>query len=68
MRVVTFKVNEELLTKLDLHCLNSRRARSEVIREAIEFYLSQQKTGRVYRKSAKAVEGNPENIAVMREP
>ncbi|QGA54543.1 ribbon-helix-helix protein, CopG family [Sulfolobus sp. E5-1-F] len=44
MRVVTFKVDEELLTKLDLYCVNNRKERSEVIREAIKFYLFQQKT------------------------
>lgn len=40
MRVVTFKVDEELLEKLDLFCINNRLFRSEVIREAIKLYLS----------------------------
>ena len=39
LRVITFKIDEELLTKLDLYCVNNRLYRSEVIREAIEFYL-----------------------------
>lgn len=40
MRVVTFKVDEELLEKLDLFCINNRLFRSEVIRKAIKLYLS----------------------------
>jgi metal-responsive CopG/Arc/MetJ family transcriptional regulator len=40
MRVVIFKLDEELLRKLDLYYTNNRRKRSSVIREAIEFYLS----------------------------
>jgi len=43
MRVVTFKLDEELLRKLDLYCANNRLVRSEVIRDAIEFYLSNYK-------------------------
>ena len=39
MRVVTFKIDEELLQKLDVYALNMRLSRSDVIREAIEFYL-----------------------------
>jgi metal-responsive CopG/Arc/MetJ family transcriptional regulator len=44
MRVVTFKLDEELLRKLDLYCANNRLFRSEVIRVAIEFYLSNYKS------------------------
>jgi CopG family transcriptional regulator/antitoxin EndoAI len=44
MRVVTFKLDEELLRKLDLYCANNRLFRSEVIRAAIEFYLSNYKS------------------------
>nr|WP_083477066.1 ribbon-helix-helix protein, CopG family [Sulfuracidifex metallicus] len=40
MRVVTFKLEEELLQQLDLYCINSRNTRSEIIREAI-IYISQ---------------------------
>jgi len=43
VRVVTFKLDEELLEKLDLFCVNNRLFRSEVIREAIKFYLSNYK-------------------------
>ena len=39
MRVVTFKIDEDLLQKLDVYALNNRLSRSDVIREAIEFYL-----------------------------
>ena len=48
MRVVTFKVDEELLQLLDLYCINNKLGRSEVIRDAIKFYLLCRK-GRVYR-------------------
>ena len=51
MRVVTFKVDEELLELLDLYCINSKLHRSEVIRDAIKLYLSYK--GRVYRKENK---------------
>jgi len=42
MRVVTFKLEEELLQKLDLYAINSKVTRSEVIREALKQYLSKQ--------------------------
>lgn len=48
MRVVTFKLEEELLEQLDLYCINNKLDRSSVIRQAIRFYLSSRK-GRVYR-------------------
>jgi metal-responsive CopG/Arc/MetJ family transcriptional regulator len=44
MRVVTFKLDEELLRKLDLYRANNRRGRSSVIREAVEFYSSNYKS------------------------
>ena len=44
MRVVTFKLDEELLRKLNLYYANNRRKRSSVIRETIEFYLSNYKS------------------------
>jgi metal-responsive CopG/Arc/MetJ family transcriptional regulator len=50
MRVVTFKVDEELLELLDLYCINSKLHRSEVIRDTIKLYLSHK--GRVYRKNS----------------
>lgn len=40
MRVVTFKLEEDLLQQLDLYCVNNKQVRSEVIREAIKLYLS----------------------------
>ncbi|MEM0173197.1 MAG: ribbon-helix-helix protein, CopG family [Sulfolobaceae archaeon] len=42
MRVITFKLDEELLTKLDLYCINKRLSRSEVIRSAIISYLERE--------------------------
>ena len=44
MRVITFKVNEELLRELDLFAANNKLYRSEVIRAAIEFNLSNYKS------------------------
>jgi len=44
MRVVTFKLDEELLRKLDLYRANNRRGRSSVIREGVEFYSSNYKS------------------------
>ncbi|ACP36033.1 CopG domain protein DNA-binding domain protein [Sulfolobus islandicus L.S.2.15] len=52
MRVITFKVNEELLRELDLYCINNKLVRSEVIREAIKLYLNMYPKGRVYRKNS----------------
>ncbi len=39
MRVITFKAEEDLATKLDLYAVNKRISRSEIIREAIKRYL-----------------------------
>lgn len=39
MRVVTFKVDEELLERLDSYARLKGVPRSEVIRKAIELYL-----------------------------
>lgn len=36
LRVITFKLEEEILEKLDLLCKVLNRSRSELIREAIE--------------------------------
>ncbi|QXJ27821.1 Transcriptional regulator, RHH [Saccharolobus shibatae B12] len=41
MKVVTFKINDEFLQRLDLYCINNRKSRSEIIKEAITFYLHQ---------------------------
>lgn len=43
MRVVTFKIEEELLQELDLYAVNSRNTRSEIIREALIKYLREKK-------------------------
>ena len=40
MRVVTFKIDERLLERLDMYAVNNKLSRSDVIREAIEFYLN----------------------------
>ena len=39
MRVVTFKIDNRLLDELDAFCYRNNKPRSEVIREAIRFYL-----------------------------
>jgi metal-responsive CopG/Arc/MetJ family transcriptional regulator len=67
-RVVTFKIDEELLTELDLYCINNKLDRSQVIRDAIKFYLKfylLYKKGRVYRLNS--VEENLRNKTVVRE-
>jgi metal-responsive CopG/Arc/MetJ family transcriptional regulator len=40
VRVITVKLPEELLIELDTYAMNHRRYRSEVIREALKFYLN----------------------------
>lgn len=39
LRVITFKIDEELLEKLDTFARLENKTRSEVIRKAIELYL-----------------------------
>jgi len=65
VRVVTFKLEEELLQQLDLYCINNAKERSEVIRTAIKFYLLCKK-GRVYRING-SIEENLRNKTVVRE-
>jgi len=43
VRVITFKIEEDLLEKLDLFAVNNKLYRSEVVRDAIKFYLSNYK-------------------------
>ena len=52
MRVVSFKLDDELLQQLDLYCVNNKTVRSEAIREAIKLYLKYKSKGRVYRKNS----------------
>jgi metal-responsive CopG/Arc/MetJ family transcriptional regulator len=40
MMVITVKLPEELLIELDEYAVNHRLYRSEVIREALKFYLN----------------------------
>ncbi len=40
LRVVTFKLDGDLLQKLDLYAVNAGVTRSEVIREALKRYLA----------------------------
>jgi metal-responsive CopG/Arc/MetJ family transcriptional regulator len=62
MRIVTFKIEEELLQQLDLYCINNKLVRSEVIRDAIKLYLScMYPRGRVYRKNSNSIEENYKN-------
>ena len=65
MRIVTFKLEEELLQQLDLYCANNRLVRSEVIRDAIKLYLSCRK-GRVYRING-SIEENYKNEVRVQE-
>jgi len=57
MRIVTFKLEEELLQQLDLYCINNAKERSEVIRDAIKLYLSCRK-GRIYRLNSMKEKNN----------
>ena len=41
--IVTFKIDDELLQRLDLYCANKKVYRSEVIREALREYLEKEK-------------------------
>ena len=43
MRVVTFKIEEELLSDLDYYCLIRNTIRSVVIRRAIKWYLDRER-------------------------
>jgi len=46
VRVITVKIPEDLLRKLDTYAMNRRLSRSDVVREAPEFYLNNaRKTG-----------------------
>ena len=39
--LVTFKIDDDILTKIDLYAINHRLSRSDVIREAIWNYLKE---------------------------
>ena len=43
MKVVSFKIENDLLAKLDLYAVNKRVTRSEVIREAIAEFLNKKR-------------------------
>ena len=49
MKVVTFKVEEELLERLDSYARLKGVTRSEIIRKAIELYLHLEEKKRVPR-------------------
>lgn len=51
MRVVTFKLDEDVLEKLDRYARRTGRSRSEVIRQALERLLSNEEPmiARTYR-------------------
>ena len=40
VRVIAIKLPKELLIELDAYAMNHRLSRSEVIREALKFYLN----------------------------
>ena len=42
MKVVTFKIDDELLEKLELYAINRKLSRSDVIREAIQRFLREE--------------------------
>ncbi len=43
MRVVTFKIDEELLEKIDMLARAQKKSRSEIIRKALERYLLEER-------------------------
>ena len=43
MKVISFKIDDELLTVLDLYAINKRASRSEIIREAIFEFLNKKR-------------------------
>ena len=43
MRVVTFKADDSLIDLLNIMAIKLRKSRSELIREALEMYISQLK-------------------------
>ncbi len=51
MRVVTFKLDESILEKLDRYARRTGRSRSEIIRRALEMLLSNEEpmVARTYR-------------------
>ncbi len=51
MRVVTFKLDESILEKLDRYARRTGRSRSEIIRRALEMLLSNEEpmVARAYR-------------------
>lgn len=53
MRIVTFKIDEELLEKLDEYAQRVKKPRSEIIREAIREYLERRETEDVKRVAAR---------------
>ena len=47
MRIITVKVDEDLLNEIDLLAMNQRLSRSDIIREAIKFYLKAKEQERI---------------------
>ena len=50
MRVVTFKIEEELLSDLDHYCYIRNTVRSDVIRKAIKWYLDRERSMIITRR------------------
>lgn len=60
MRVITVKIPDDLLIKLDTYAMNHRLSRSDVVREALEFYLKHSYGQRalLYEGRARKIEEN----------
>ncbi len=56
MRVITIKIEEDLLELLDAYAIRHRQYRSEAIREAIEFFI-REKMKESVTKQAKVEKG-----------
>jgi metal-responsive CopG/Arc/MetJ family transcriptional regulator len=55
MRVITFKIDEDMLYMLDHLCVRLRKSRSEVIREALKVYINHLMSREVRRFNVKEV-------------
>jgi len=55
LRVITFKIDKELLKELDRYCLFNRVSRSEAIRRAIILMLKGCKEGEFRVKNVRVV-------------
>jgi len=56
MRIVTFKAEDSLIDLLNTIAIRHKKSRSQIIREALEMYISQLKENRKYGVRVKTYE------------